>query len=201
MTACDPRPYHHGNLREALLLAAEKMIESSGVQGLTLREISRALGVSHTSPRRHFADKRALMDALATRGFNRLGRMLKEAAGDRDEAFDHRFRNLARAHVDFASKHPVLFGWMFDAKHQPDAPLALLKASDEAFAYASAVFIDGQANGTVIAGDPVHLGLVGFAAMQGLVAISVNGTFKGVPLETLVGILIGHIILGLRPRV
>ena len=59
-----PRPYHHGNLRESLLRAAENALETGGVQGLTLRELSRELGVSHTSPLRHFANKQALLNGL-----------------------------------------------------------------------------------------------------------------------------------------
>ena len=62
------------------------------------------------------------------------------------------------------------------------------------------VFQDGQAMGAVVAGDPEHLGLVGFAAMQGLVAISTNGRLDDVPLQTLVDGMVERIILGLRPR-
>ena len=54
------RPYHHGNLRQALLQAAEMALEARGATDLSLRELSREVGVSHTSPRRHFADKQAL---------------------------------------------------------------------------------------------------------------------------------------------
>ncbi|HWA80524.1 MAG TPA: TetR/AcrR family transcriptional regulator, partial [Acetobacteraceae bacterium] len=74
------RPYHHGNLREALLQAAEEALESGGAQDISLRELSRKLGVSHTSPRRHFADKQALLDALAVRGFERFDEALVRAA-------------------------------------------------------------------------------------------------------------------------
>ena len=78
-----PRPYHHGNLREALLAAAERTLVAGGASSLTLRELGRELGVSHTSPRRHFADKQALLDALALRGFERLGAVTARAAKDR----------------------------------------------------------------------------------------------------------------------
>ena len=194
------RPYHHGNLREALLEAAEGAIETGGIDGLTLRELGRELGVSHTSPRRHFADKRALLDALAERGFDRLGVALGEAVADRGWGFDERLARLARAHVRFALEHPALFAWMFEAKNRPDAPRALLAAGDRVFAHASVVFRDGQASRSVIAGDPGHLGLVCFAAMQGLITISTQGKFMGAPLDTVVSDVIQRIILGLRPR-
>ena len=89
---------------------------------------------------------------------------------------------------------------MFEAKHRPDAPRELLEASDRAFSQAWVLFRQGQASGSVVAGDPEQLGLVGFAAMQGLIAISANGSFMGAPLDTLVGGVIERVILGLRPR-
>ena len=76
MVKVAPRPYRHGNLREALLSAAEKRLETDGVHSISLRELSRELGVSHTSPRRHFANKQALLDALALRGFERFDLIL-----------------------------------------------------------------------------------------------------------------------------
>lgn len=181
-------------------MRGEVTLESGGVQGLTLRELSRGLGVSHASPRRHFADKQALLDALALRGFERLGATLGRATRDRTHGFDGRLTKLARAHVKFALSHPALFGLMFQAKHRPGAPVELLEASERALSHAATIFREGQANGEVITGDPARLGLVAFAAMQGLIAISTQGTFQGVPLGALVGEIIERLILGLRPR-
>ena len=62
------RPYHHGNLREALLVQAMTTLREGGVEALSLRELARAVGVSHAAPRRHFPDRQALLDALAERG-------------------------------------------------------------------------------------------------------------------------------------
>ena len=59
------RPYHHGNLRQALLAQAERTVRERGVQELSLRELAREVGVSHAAPRRHFPDRQALLDALA----------------------------------------------------------------------------------------------------------------------------------------
>ena len=175
------RPYHHGNLREALLEAAERAVEAAGAGSLTLRELSRGLGVSHTSPRRHFADKQALLDALAQRGFERLGAVLARAARNRGQGFDRRLTQLARAHVRFALKHPSLFGLMLEAKHHSNPPAALLEASERALSIASDIFTAGQRQGEVIPGDPERIGLVAYAAMQGLIAISTNGEFKRFP--------------------
>jgi AcrR family transcriptional regulator len=195
-----PRPYHHGNLRAALLLAAEKTLETGGVQNISLRELSRQLGVSHTSPRRHFANKQALLDALALRGFERFDLALGRATKDRGHDFQTRLTKMTRAFVNFALKHPALLGLMFEAKHRADAPSELLEASEKAFGHAAATLADGQTAGEVVPGDPWRLSLIVFASMQGLIAISTNGKFKGIPLDRLVGEIIERIVLGLRPR-
>ena len=74
------RPYHHGNLRQALLDAAERTVRERGVEALSLRELAREVGVSHGAPRRHFPDRQALLDAhdeavvSAVAAFERLAR-------------------------------------------------------------------------------------------------------------------------------
>ena len=195
-----PRPYHHGNLREALLRAAEEALENGGAPSISLRELSRELGVSHTSPRRHFADKKALLDALALRGFQRFGEVWGRAAKQGGPGFKGRLTKLARVYVGFALKHPALLSLMFEAKHRPDAPRELFEASEKAFGHAHATFREAQAAGEVVPGDPWRLSLVAFSALHGLISISDNGKFKGIPLDRLVGEVIERIILGLRPR-
>lgn len=196
----DHHPYHHGNLREALIEAAEAALEAGGIHSLTLRELCRELGVSHASSRRHFTDKRALLDALAERGFLRFGTAMGEATVDRGRSFDERLTLLARAQVGFAMKHPGLYRWMFEAKHRPDAPAELLRASEEAISRALVVYKEGQATGALVEGDPERLGLVGFAAVQGLIAISEDGKVRDASLESVAEEIMTRIILGLRPR-
>ena len=173
---------------------------AGGVQDISLRELSRELGVSHTSPRRHFADKQALLDALALRGFERFDDALARAIRQRGQNFKTRLTRLARAYVGFALKHPALLSLMFEAKHRPDAPRELIEASERAFAHAHATFAEGQAAGEVVPGDPWRLSIVVFSALLGLVSISTGGKFKGVSLDHLTGEIIERIILGLRPR-
>jgi AcrR family transcriptional regulator len=195
-----PRPYHHGHLREALLRAAEKALETGGVQSISLRELSRELGVSQGAPRRHFAGKQALLDALAVRGFEQFDEALKRAAGKREQDFKTRLTKLARAYVGFALKYPALRSLMFEAKQRPDAPRELLEASERAFSHGPALFAEAQAEGEVVAGDPARLALVVMSALLGLVSISIEGKFKGVSLDHLTGEIVERMILGFRPR-
>ncbi|MEI9999421.1 MAG: TetR/AcrR family transcriptional regulator [Verrucomicrobiota bacterium] len=194
------RPYHHGHLREALLRAAEAALEARGASALSLRELSRELGVSHASPQRHFAGKQALLDALALRGFERLDAALGRAVKGRERGFKARLTTLARAYVGFALRHPALFSLMWDAKHGPKPPRELLQAAERAFGHSPATIAEGQAAGEVIAGDPGRLSLVAFAALQGLIAICTDGKFKGLSAERLTVELIERLITGLQPR-
>jgi len=195
-----PRPYHHGHLREALLRAAESTLETGGVQSISLRELSRELGVSQGAPRRHFADKQALLDALAIRGFEQFDATLKCAAGKRGQDFKARVTKLARAYVGFALKHPALLSLMFEAKQRPDAPRELLEASERAFSHGPATFAESQADGEVVPGDPARLALMVISAVLGLVSISTEGKFKGLSLDHLTGEIIERMILGFSPR-
>ena len=105
-TARKPRrPYHHGNLRRALLDEALATIRAEGVDGLTLREIGARLGVSRTALYRHFADKRALLAAVATEGFRTFRQQLVAAweGGGRDRAA---FDSMGVAYVHFAVANP-----------------------------------------------------------------------------------------------
>src|SRR3982751_2670167 len=107
------RPYHHGNLRGALLQEALSTIRAEGVEALTLREIGARLGVSRTALYRHFADKGALLAAVATEGFRTLREQLTSAwvagAGDRD-AFDAMGIAYIRFAIDNPSHYRVMFG-------------------------------------------------------------------------------------------
>ena len=194
------RPYHHGHLREALLQASETALETGGVASISLRELSRQLGVSHTSPRRHFADKQALLDALALRGFERFEAALGGAIQNRRGGFKSRLTRLAQAYVDFALKHPALLALMFEAKHRSGAPRELLQAAERAFGHGQTTFAEGQAAGEVVPGDCSRLSVATFAALIGLVTLATDGKFKGIPVEQLTPLVIERLVLGYQPR-
>src|ERR1041384_7388776 len=114
------RSYHHGNLRRALLDEALATIGAEGVDGLTLREIGARLGVSRTAMYRHFADKRALLAAVATEGFRTLRQQLVSAweAGGRGSAA---FESMGTAYIRFAAANPAHYRVMFGGFVDPTA--------------------------------------------------------------------------------
>src|SRR5258705_9177027 len=101
MSTAPSRPYHHGNLRSALLAHAERALSEGGAGELSLRELAREAGVSHAAPRRHFPDKQALLDALALDGFERLGDQIQAAFDSAGKPFKKRLTAFARAYVSF----------------------------------------------------------------------------------------------------
>lgn len=192
-----PRPYHHGNLRKELLRAAEAALEARGVQQLSLRELSRELGVSHASPQRHFATKQDLINALATAGFQRLDAIAAKAAAVPGPDFKARLTKLALAYLEFALKHPVLFALMFEAKRQPELPPELVSALQAALSHIPTMLKEGQEAGKIVPGDPYRLALTIAAVVHGLVAVSINGKIKGDSLKAFVPEVIGYVLYGL----
>jgi len=191
------RPYHHGNLRQALLRAAETALEARGIQHLSLRELSRELGVSHASPQRHFASKQDLIDALAIMGFERLSSVVGKAAEARGKDFNARLTKAASAYIGFALKHPALFALMFEAKRRPGMLPDLRTAVVAAFSHIPKLLKEGQEAGKIIAGDPDRLALTLGAALHGLVAMSIEGKIRGAALKAIVPETVQHLLHGL----
>src|SRR5277367_6509136 len=116
-----PKPYHHGNLKKALLQAALELTAETGPRGFTLREAARRAGVSHNAPYRHFRDRDALLAAVATEGFDRLTHAM--ARGALKAGPLNRLRRSGLAYVDFALRWPQHFAAMFDAPwDKPEYP-------------------------------------------------------------------------------
>ena len=128
------RGYHHGNLREALIDAALRLIAEKGPAGFTIAEAARAAGVSPAAPYRHFRDAEALLAEIALRGYERFAAALHGAwnGGQPDPVIA--FENLGRGYLGFARNEPGYYAAMFDAALPLPAYPALLAAGDQAFA-------------------------------------------------------------------
>ena len=125
-------PYHHGSLHEALLEAAETILERDGLAGLTLRAAAREAGVSHAAPTHHFGDMSGLLSELAAAGFRRFGAALGAAAASKSSASE-RMDAMGEAYVMFAREHPSMFLLMFRSERLDTSRPALHEAMEEAF--------------------------------------------------------------------
>src|SRR5436189_6357013 len=106
-------PYHHGDLRRALLVEAARTIRAEGIEAVTLRAVGARLGVSRTALYRHFADKSALLNAVAEDGFRGLSEALESAwtaAGGGVPGFEAMGHAYVRFALDNPSHYRVMFG-------------------------------------------------------------------------------------------
>jgi AcrR family transcriptional regulator len=167
--------YHHGNLRRALIDAALWLIAEEGATSFTLREVARRAGVSHTAPYRHFADKIALLAAVAEEGFRAMREYMLEAYAHAPQEPLARFQALGIAYVRFALNHPSHFRVMFGPQiTDPTAYPALHEVSQRTFALLVEAIVACQTVHKVRPGDPHALALVTWAEVHGLAMLLVD---------------------------
>jgi AcrR family transcriptional regulator len=117
-------PYHHGDLRRALLDATEALLNDAGIEGFTLREVARRAGVSHGAPAHHFGDVRGLLSTFAAESFTGMTALMKH---HRERAGANPFDQLVAvgtAYIEYALAHRARFQMMFrsdrlDPNHPP----------------------------------------------------------------------------------
>ena len=126
-------PYHHGALRDALLEAAERVLERDGLAGLTLRAVAREAGVSHAAPTHHFGDLTGLVSELAAIGFRRFNVAMAAARAAATSPTESAVAN-AKAYVAYAQAHPGMYGLMFRTERLDMARPSLHEAAEASFA-------------------------------------------------------------------
>jgi AcrR family transcriptional regulator len=182
--------YHHGDLHEALLAAADDVLRDRGLQGFTLRECARRAGVSHAAPKHHFGDARGLLTEVAARGFTRLTRALRaklKAAGD---DLDAQFAATADAYAGFAQSYPEHFRIMFRADLVDAGSAVLVAAAYETFTELTNV-IRRQRGEADIAEDALDASigcagllddiLIGWCHVHGYAHLNLEGQLSMVP--------------------
>jgi AcrR family transcriptional regulator len=125
--------YHHGALRDALLAAAERVLERDGLAGLTLRAVAREAGVSHAAPTHHFGDLSGLVSELAAIGFRQFNAAMAAACVP-DTPFPARAMARAKAYVAYAQAHPGMYGLMFRTERLDYKRPSLHEAAEASFA-------------------------------------------------------------------
>ena len=159
--------YHHGDLRAACLRAARELLEEDGSAGLSLRAVARRAGVSATAPYRHFADREALVSAVAAQGYRELAEHL--AAAHPSPATPDELAAVAVAYVRFALERPALFRVMFAEPCDPD--------SEERVGATAAIseYVRGIVHRTFPGVDPDALSTTVWALVHGLAFLHLDG--------------------------
>ena len=183
-------PYHHGDLRRALLDTALEAVGEQGPAAVSLRDVARRAGVSHAAPTHHFRDKAGLLTALAAEGWSLLADALRDAAADGRD-----FAELGVAYVLFATSHPAHFAVM----RAPGLARADDPELEAAMARARAQLESGvqrfEAGGNR---DPGTTALAAWALVHGLAALILEGAVSLKP-ETDVATLARAVTARLRP--
>ncbi len=179
-----PRPrakaagaYHHGELREALLDAAEALLAQRGAAALSLRDVARSAGVSHAAPYHHFAGLPELLAMLAARSFEQLGAAMQAGVNAHPADAREQLLAIAAAYVDFARRRPARFRLMFgpvlaSRRQHP----GLDRAAEASFR----VLLDAATRFDASAGPLIAL--TGWSLAHGLSHLSLDGAFAGLPL-------------------
>jgi AcrR family transcriptional regulator len=194
--------YHHGDLRAALLAEAAVMIAESGAASLTMRAIGRRLGVSRSAPYRHFQDKRALLVAVASSGFERLNQRLESVDGGGPGAGVERLRRLGEAYVRFALENPAHYRLMYgkEALTRDDLP-ELREPANALFDRLVGLFQAHQESGDLEKQDPRAQAYVAWGAVHGLASLIIEGQIKApVDVDVLIRQTAGTMLDGMRVR-
>ncbi len=169
-------PYHHGNLREALLEAGLALLTEHGPEALGLRELARHAGVSRTAPYRHFDSKESLIAAIACQGFGELRSYLEEARRREGDDLERWFLEAARQYLRFAFTHSAHYKVMFGDKfrYTPTVHADLHAAGEGAFGSLVNLVVAGQAGGLIRAGNPVAVSVSAWSQLHGYAVLVVH---------------------------
>ncbi|MEO8113065.1 MAG: helix-turn-helix domain-containing protein [Phenylobacterium sp.] len=171
--AAEARPYHHGDLRRALIDAARRLLEREGPSALSLRAVAREAGVSPAAPYHHFKDKGELLDAVAKEGWEMLDAAMGKAKAEAP-SIREAMTELGVAYVCFARANPALYRVMYDtARDKESLPEQMQQGDDGAYCKVRNTLIEGGANPT----DEIELELITVAAWRAAAGLAEMATF------------------------
>ena len=168
--------YHHGDLPAALLAAVESAVADGGVSGVSLRDVARRAGVSHSAPAYHFGSKAGLLTAFATAGYQLLAEsVIKEvAASDADDCAAE-LAAIGRGYVRFAVGHPAHFEVMFRLDALDPGNAEFVAASEAAYVLLTATVGRCRAAGRLHGRSPEVVAVSAWSLVHGLSALWISG--------------------------
>ncbi len=170
--------YHHGNLKEALLTTALDMVESEGLDAITLRELTQKLGTSRSAVYRHFESKEDLIKGVIERGYAGLDELFTPIFRDQNYSVEERFERMSRAYLKFAMEHPNLYRLLFGERFREERE-GICDYRDETQAtglYALiGLLLEAQEAGVIEKTDPMIQAATIWASMHGLASLLIDG--------------------------
>jgi AcrR family transcriptional regulator len=177
------RAYHHGDLKAALVEAAADILGKEGLKGLTLRAVARKAGVSQAAPYRHFSDRRALMAAVAERGFQRLQQAMMQAMQNGQGRLG--LKGVALAYIRFALDNPAEYRLMFGPEVAKTDDLPELRDTGRGvLGFVAAGMSQLQQAGLIGAGDTNLMAAATWATLHGLALLILDRQTEGVAPDT-----------------
>jgi AcrR family transcriptional regulator len=159
--------YHHGDLRNALIAAGVDMLAETSIDALSLRKLAARVGVSHNAPYMHFADKEALLAAIAEEGFHLLAGTIEMAMAGASADWYTRFESGCWGYVTFVIDHPAHATVMF-RRYDPEKYPEQARAALGTLRLLETIIEEGQATGQVIDGSPPEIAATIWALLHGI---------------------------------
>ncbi len=163
------KPYHHGDLRQEILVAARQLMEENSITSLSLREVAKKVGVSHTAPYRHFKDKESLLAGIAAIGFDELAAEISKAAALYPDNPAQQLLEAGHCYMKLVISNPQCIQLMFgNVLPCDDTYPNLRKSGDFAFDSLKIIIQEGQAQGVFKAVDVELMALTAWSSIHGL---------------------------------
>ena len=166
------KKYHHGDLKNALIEAGIEILAKDGLGALSLREVARQAGVSHTAPYAHYADKQALIAAIATAGYEKLYARLADVVQQCQTSPAQQLVEAGWAYLEFAFEEPDHFKITFSGvvEKEKDYP-AFVEISQKSFKLVVEIIEACQQTGILPAGSPDLMAVSVWSMLHGLASL------------------------------
>lgn len=172
------KSYFHGNLRDAIIKTSLRLVEKNGVENLSIREVAKAVGVTHQAPYRHFKDRDDLLAALAQEGFEKLSLEMAPAVAGAGDPLEKIIR-IGECYLEWAYKNPEHFRLMFNrAIPNYDKSTGLRAASAKSLEGFLLIVAENQNAGIIKSKDTRAVARQVWAAMHGAAILFIDQQFK-----------------------
>ena len=171
--------YHHGDLRQALLVAAKALIAEAGIENLSLRKLAERAGVSRTAPYHHFSDKNDLLCAIAAQGFLRRHQEARDTFNNSRLTAEEKFAEFICGYIKFAVNNPEEYELMFGRNiwKQKNSTQELRDVAYPCFQHQLEMITSWQQMGLISGDNPLRTSQVIWGAVHGIAKLLIDGIY------------------------